>query len=79
MLGWTIPTCELFLDSFERWTLSFSLATFRRLLNFRTPSYKFEEIELILFFKSSIIQIFVHQNCMNSLFDIVNLVESYKL
>ena len=27
-----------------------------------------EEIELILFFKSCIIQIFVHQACMNSLF-----------
>ena len=43
------------------------------------PSYKLEEIELILFFKSCIIQIFAHQVCMNSLFNTVKLVESYKL
>ena len=42
-------------------------------------SYKLEEIELILFFKSCIIQIFVHQVCMNLLFYTVKLVESYKL
>ena len=40
------------------------------------PSCKLEEIELILFFKSCIIQIFVHQVCMNSLFYTVKLVES---
>ena len=42
------------------------------------PSYKSEEIELILFFKSCIIQIIVHQICMNSLFYTVKQVESYK-
>ena len=41
--------------------------------------YKLEEIELILFFGSCIIQIFVHQVCMNWLFYTVKLVESYKL
>ena len=43
------------------------------------PSYKLEEIELILFLKSCIIQIFVHQVCMNSLFYTGKLVESNKL
>ena len=43
------------------------------------PSYKLEEIELILFFKSCIIQIFVHQVFMSSLFYTVKLVESYNL
>ena len=41
-------------------------------------SCKLEEKELVLFFKSCIIQIFVHQVCMNSLFYTVKLVESYK-
>ena len=41
----------------------------------RFPSYKLEEIELILFFKSCIIQIFGHQVCMNSLFYTIKLVE----
>ena len=43
------------------------------------PSFKLEEIKLILFFKSCIIQIFVNQICMNSLLYTVKLVESYKL
>ena len=43
------------------------------------PSYKLEEIELILFIKSYIKQIFVHQVCMNPLFYTVKLVESNKL
>ena len=43
------------------------------------PSYKLEEIELILFFKSYITQIFLHQVCMNWLFYTVKLVESYRL
>ena len=43
------------------------------------PSYKLEEIDLILFFKSSIIQIFAHQVCMSSLSYTVKLVESCKL
>ena len=43
------------------------------------PSYKLEEIEPFLFFKSVIIQIFVHQVCMKLLFYTVKLVESYKL
>ena len=43
------------------------------------PSCKLEEIELILFFKSCIMQIFVHQVCMNLLFYTVKLVVSYKL
>ena len=43
------------------------------------PLYKLEEIELVLFFKSCIIQIFVHQVCMSSLFYTVKLVASYKL
>ena len=42
------------------------------------PSYKLEEIELIPFFKSCIIQIFVHQACINSLLYTVKLVESYR-
>ena len=41
--------------------------------------YKLEEIELILFFRSCIIQVFVHQVCMNWLFYTAKLVESYKL
>ena len=40
------------------------------------PSYKLEEIELILFFKCRIIQIFVHQVCVNLLK--VKLVAWYK-
>ena len=43
------------------------------------PSYKLEEIKLIPFFKSCIIQIFVNQICMNSLLYTFKLVESYKL
>ena len=43
------------------------------------PLYKLEEIELILFFKSFIKQMFVHQVCMNLLFYTVKVVESYKL
>ena len=38
-----------------------------------------EEIELILLFTTCVIQIFVHQVCINSLFDAIRLVESYKL
>ena len=41
------------------------------------PSYKLEEIELILPFKSCIIHIFVDQVCMNSLFYTVKLLGSY--
>ena len=43
------------------------------------PLYKLEEIELIIFFKSCIIQIFAHQICINLLFYAVKLDESYKL
>ena len=42
-------------------------------------SNKLEKIELILFLKTCIMQIFAHQVCMNSLFYTVKLVELYKL
>ena len=42
------------------------------------PPYKLEDIELILFFKSCIIRIFVQQVCTNSLFHTAKLVESCK-
>ena len=42
------------------------------------PLYEMEEIELILFFKSCVIQKFVHQVYMNSLFYTVKLFGSYK-